>query len=76
MILKYIMIKLRYERRKVKNKPNFLKNEINFDGFISSNIINGYRNNNEFTCGYDKEGNISVGFQEGSVKKGFPNIFV
>lgn len=51
--------------------------QMNFDkleGIIESPVIDGYRNNCEYTCGLNKKGEITVGFLEGLFKDGLHTV--
>jgi tRNA (uracil-5-)-methyltransferase len=47
---------------------------IDWQGIVASPVIDGYRNNCEFTCGYNKEDGPQVGFLEGSFVNGKTSV--
>jgi hypothetical protein len=73
-----MMIRLRHEWRRIniKDHPNYLSKEIQYGGITKSPKTTEYRNNNEYTCGRNKENQIEIGFQEGSYKNGTNNVYV
>ena len=49
---------------------------IKWEGIVPSAVVNGYRNNCEFTCGFDQNGEKSVGFLLGRFVKGLNMVAV
>jgi tRNA (uracil-5-)-methyltransferase len=69
-----IKYKTEVMRSIVSTLSEMQKKEISFEGLLESPQINGYRNNNEFTCGVDEEGTPRVGFLKGAFKDGYMTI--
>lgn len=61
------------EKSELQRQTDELISRLPFEwcGIIGSPVINGYRNNCEFTCGYSVDGKTSVGFLQGSFQDGY-----
>jgi tRNA (uracil-5-)-methyltransferase len=66
--------KLRNEFRSKFTQPEYLKNDndlpTDWRNIVPSPIIEGYRNNCEFTCGYTIDDKPTIGFLEGAFVQG------